>query len=408
MGPTASTKVSRLLYGSPLARPLGATVTIIVLIALMVFTLLMILDTLGTLDSNGTQVFVRALAVSALLTLVPVLILRFLDRREPEAPVMFAIALLWGGLIATGLALPFNNAILQGVYNAISTEPTITEFLGDDAAFLIGAPLAGPLVEEITKGLGVLVLFWLFRAEFDNLRDGFIYGALVGAGFNLLEAPLYVAQGFAETGVAPFGFQLGGRFALFGLAGHALYTGMFGAFLGLARQTATRWLHWAAPFVGLLLAISAHFLNNVLGLIITIIMRLNGEPLPEPGPLPDISLAASFFSSSLRTLILFFPYLLLMGILLYISGDWERRTIRQELEEEIPNCVTPDEYEAICNDRILRTRRVDKLRRRASQLRVRAQNELAFRKYRVRHDGGDPQTDPLVQAWRAELIGMNE
>ncbi|MEZ4582597.1 MAG: PrsW family glutamic-type intramembrane protease [Caldilineaceae bacterium] len=172
--------------------------------------------------------FVRALAVSTMLTVVPVLILRFLDRREPEAPVMFAIALLWGGLIATGLALPFNNAILQAVANAVAVDPTISEFLGPDAPLLIGAPLAGPLVEEITKGLGVLVLFWLFRAEFDNLRDGFIYGALVGAGFNWLEAPLYVAQGYAAFGVAPFGFQLGARYAFFGLAGHALYTGMFG------------------------------------------------------------------------------------------------------------------------------------------------------------------------------------
>ncbi|MEZ4611727.1 MAG: hypothetical protein R2838_16060 [Caldilineaceae bacterium] len=73
-----------------------------------------------------------------------------------------------------------------------------------------------------------------------------------------------------------------------------------------------------------------------------------------------------------------------MGILIYIGSDWERRVIRTELAGEIPECVTPEEYAAIRRDRILRTRRVDKLRRQASQLRVRAQNELAFRKYRVR------------------------
>ena len=407
MDDSASTEVSRLLYGSPLARPRRAVAIIAVLIVLLGFTLLMILDSLGTLGADGLVVFVRALAVSSLLTVVPVLILRFLDRREPEAPIMFVIALLWGGLIATGLALPFNNAILQAVANAVAVDPAISEFLGPDAPLLIGAPLAGPLVEEITKGLGVLVLFWLFRSEFDNLRDGFIYGALVGAGFNWLEAPLYVAQGYAAFGVAPFGFQLGARYAFFGLAGHALYTGMFGAFLGLSRQTATRWLHWAAPLVGLLLAISAHFLNNVLGLVVTIIGRLSGEPLPEPGPLPDVGLAMSFATSTVRTFILFFPYLLLMGILIYISGDWERRVIRSELADEIPDCVTPEEYAAIRRDRILRTRRVDKLRRRASQLRVRAQNELAFRKYRVHHDGGDVESDPLVQAWRAELRGRS-
>ena len=97
----------------------------------------------------------------------------------------------------------------------------------------MGAPLAAPLVEETTKALGVLLLFWFLRAEFDNVRDGFVYGALVGVGFNLLEAPLYVAQGFAEDGVAPWGLQMGARYALLGLGGHAMFTGIFGAFLGV-------------------------------------------------------------------------------------------------------------------------------------------------------------------------------
>ena len=45
----------------------------------------------------------------------------------------------------------------------------------------------------------------LLRAEFDNMRDGIVYGALVGLGFNWFEAALYVAQGYAENGVAPYG-----------------------------------------------------------------------------------------------------------------------------------------------------------------------------------------------------------
>ncbi len=51
---------------------------------------------------------------------------------------------------------------------------------------IVAAPLAGPIVEETTKGAGVLLLFLLRRSEFDDVRDGFIYGALVGIGFNFL------------------------------------------------------------------------------------------------------------------------------------------------------------------------------------------------------------------------------
>ena len=54
--------------------------------------------------------------------------------------------------------------------------------LGPDAAIMLAAPISAPIAEEIAKALGVLLIFWLLRAEFDNLRDGIVYGALVGSG----------------------------------------------------------------------------------------------------------------------------------------------------------------------------------------------------------------------------------
>jgi hypothetical protein len=37
---------------------------------------------------------------------------------------------------------------------------------------------------------------------------------------------------------------------------------------------------------------------------------------------------------------------------------------------------------------------------------VNAQHELAFRKRRVRDEGGDPEEDGLVAAWRASIEGL--
>ena len=54
--------------------------------------------------------FFTALVLSSLLALVPLRILWYLDRRERESPWLFAAAFFWGGLIATGLSLPFNTA----------------------------------------------------------------------------------------------------------------------------------------------------------------------------------------------------------------------------------------------------------------------------------------------------------
>jgi RsiW-degrading membrane proteinase PrsW (M82 family) len=395
--------VDYLLAGSPLRQRRFAAAAAVALLVVVVFAALMTLRVFTRATPDVLQVFLLGIAAAAVASMFPVTILWFLDRRERESRWLFLVAFLWGALIATGLALPLNNSILRATEGWVQANPGVAEYLGPDAALMIGAPIAGPLVEEVTKGLGVLALFLLLRAEFDNVRDGFIYGALVGAGFNCLEAPLYVAQGYAEWGVAPWGLQFGGRFALFGLAGHALYTGVFGAFLGLARQTRHVWLKVLAPLLGLALAIAAHAFNNVLGLLVTIALREAGEPLPEPSPPPDISFVEGWVQRSVLDLILFFPMLLIAVILIWRSGVWERRTIREELAAEVGGAVTPEEYAQVQRDGIIRTRRVARAQRRHSAAIVNAQNELAFRKWRVRAEGGDPEADPLVRGWRARI-----
>src|SRR5262245_64445386 len=163
---------------------------------------------------------------------------------------------------------------------------------------LLAAPISAPIVEEIGKVVGVLVIFWLLRTEFHNVRDGIVYGALVGVGFNWFEAALYVAQGYAETGVAPYGLQLGGRYALFGLGGHAMSTGIFGAFLGIAMQSHRRWIRIVAPIAGLVLAIAAHMVNNALPLVAALAAGAAGEPPADTAPI-DMGFLPAFLRSLL-------------------------------------------------------------------------------------------------------------
>jgi hypothetical protein len=92
-----------------------------------------------------------------------------------------------------------------------------------------------------------------------------------------------------------------------------------------------------------------------------------------------------------------------MALAVWRSGVWERRVIREELANEVGRSVTPEEYQAIAGDRMLRTRRVDRKRQQASAALVNAQNELAFRKRRVRNEGGDPERDNLVAGWREDI-----
>lgn len=398
--------IDRLLYGSPLRHPRYARLVVGALALVLLFAVAMVFSTIVRLSPGVLQVFLTALGVASIASLIPITILWFLDRRERESPWLFAIAFLWGGLIATGLALPLNTLILGWVEQWVELNPEVRAFLGPDAALMIGAPIAAPLVEEITKGLGVLALFVLLRGEFDNMRDGLIYGALIGAGFTWLETSLYVAKGYAELGVAPWAFQFGYRYALFGLGGHALYSGLFGAALGLARQMRPGWLRWIVPPVGLLLGIAAHALNNSLGLLVTLAQGGAGEqPTPEETAeaLTSIGVVQAWVASSIAQLVIFLPFVAVAAVALWRSGVWERRVIREELAAELPPTVTLEELEQIQRDGIFRTRRIKGESRRRSAALVNAQHELAFRKRRVRLDGANPEADPLVAGWRGEI-----
>jgi len=398
-----------LLFGSPLRRPAVAKLVIACLSLLLLVAVAMSLLTLIGMGRAGTDVFVRALAATSALSIVPVAVLWYLDRRERESPWLFAIAFLWGGVIAAWVSMPLNTLIILHVDQWIVQNPGMKEMLGSEAAMMIGAPLAAPLVEETMKGLGSVLLFFMLRAEFDNMRDGFIYGALVGAGFNWVEAALYVAQGYVQFGNAPWGMQLGVRYALFGLAGHALFSGLFGALLGLARQTSSAWLRYLAPLAGLALAFAAHALNNVLPLVITLARGAEGKPPPQRAePPPDVGFVEAWMSASALDLIVFLPFVALLAFLLYRSGRWERKVIRTELATEAPDCVTADEQRQIERDGVFRTRRVEATHRRVSAGLVRLQHELAFRKRYVRARGGDPEADPLVARWRREILRMRE
>ena len=107
---------------------------------------------------------------------------------------------------------------------------------------------------------------------------------------------------------------------------------------------------------------------------------------------------------SYTALVFFWPFYLLLLAGLWRSGVWERRVIFTELSSEYHPIVTAAERIGLQHDRMWRTRRVPQLDRQHSRAVVNAQNELAFRKYRVRREGRNPEFDPLVQHWRRRIV----
>jgi hypothetical protein len=147
-------------------------------------------------------------------------------------------------------------------------------------------------------------------------------------------------------------------------------------------------------------------LNNALPLLVALAGAASGMPPPTHEPPLDTGFLENFIGDTLMQLVIFLPFFLIMALAVWRSGVWERRVIREELAGEVGQTISTGEYHDIVGDRILRTRRIDPTRPRASAALVNAQHELAFRKRRVKDEGKDPERDDLAAGWRDEIRNL--
>ena len=121
-------------------------------------------------------------------------------------------------------------------------------------------------MEEGFKAIGVILLVSLARAEMDDILDGFIWGAMVGLGFLLVEDVFYFVRAFVQAGGS-----YDGLFQIFlirivgaGPYSHFLYTGLIG--MGVAYYVTRPDLPWGRRLaVGIALCaagVGAHFFWN--------------------------------------------------------------------------------------------------------------------------------------------------
>lgn len=395
-----------LVIGSRLARGRWVVVAMIVVAVLGQAALDALGSSFGSRSPGELAVYIGALLAATVLTLPALAVVLWLDRRERESPWLYAFALAWGMLGAAGLSLLLNSAALQEVYE------TLVEGAGgaaagveDEAVFLV-AVFFGPPVEEAAKGIALLLLAFFLRGQFFTVRDGIVFGLLVGLGFNLLEAPFYVMNGYADTGNAPWGPQLVARFVFFGLNGHAIYTALFGAGVGYAIQHGgVRGVLGAVG--GAIAAVVAHMLNNALmGVVLGSTLAALGYP-PEGDDvaayLASIPLPAYWVAVAVSTVAIQWWAYLLLAAVAWRSGTYERRIIREQLASEIGRAITVEEYRELEREPRHGLRQIPGLEGTASRDLVTAQNKLAVSRARAVGRGRDPMTDPLVVAWRSEI-----
>jgi RsiW-degrading membrane proteinase PrsW (M82 family) len=207
---------------------------------------LLVFDLLQGALGPGLFVFSAVLAVIPLGIVIAGI--RWLDTWEPEPPSATWFAMGFGAAVAVLLALVVDDVI--GVRVAYDQQLDM----------FVGAAIQAPIVEEVGKGLAVLLLFWWGRRRIDGPIDGVVYAAWAAAGFAFTENILYFGQALAEGDGQILGTFVGrGIMSPFA---HLMFTAFVGYSLGRAAEKGVRGLA-LGPFVwGLIPAIALHALWN--------------------------------------------------------------------------------------------------------------------------------------------------
>lgn len=195
---------------------------------------------------------------AAVLMVIPALVplsivwlaVHWLDRWEPEPPLLLALCFLWGGGASILGTLLVGNFLLEVAASSIAKNIDLEAF-----SLLV----QGPLIEELMKSLGVVIVLLIAWREVHGLLDGFVYAAMVGSGFAFTENIVYFASS-GSTGL-DFVWLLVVRGILSPFA-HVVFTGALGLALGWAVKRREP-LHFViAGVLGTLVAVGLHSMWN--------------------------------------------------------------------------------------------------------------------------------------------------
>ena len=225
-----------------------------VLIGLGVLLWLLVIDVFLFTQTAGPAVAAICALACLPTTAFGLFVVRRMDRNHKEPWRLVLVAAAWGAIVATSLVVWGETLWESSAQHSLVPGPGLDTSL----AFMAG------ILEELAKGLAVLLLFLVMRDEFDDVVDGIVYGAAVGLGFNFLESISYMTNLYSIFNVEGFGWaaagiQWYGRQVLGLFFGHATYTAYIGAGVGIARQLPNLRQKILAIVAGFIIAIAGHF-----------------------------------------------------------------------------------------------------------------------------------------------------
>jgi len=222
-------------------------------------------------------------------------LLTVLDERRPRPWQALLALFLWGAVIAAFSAARLNDLIASGLAGAT----------GQAEARALVATAGAPVVEEVLKAAGLLLVLGKRPSLLRTPRDGIVDGAWIGLGFDLAENLEYLALAAVQGGTAGLVRGIWVRGFLGGLK-HAVFTATVGAGLGWARSARTRRGRLLAPACALLAAIAQHAAWNAVASE-AITRTLCGAATPTAACMPEPADLALFVSVPLIVMVFVGP-----------------------------------------------------------------------------------------------------
>ncbi|AYG04510.1 PrsW family intramembrane metalloprotease [Gryllotalpicola protaetiae] len=171
---------------------------------------------------------VDGVVLNGLIALVPLVavlaVVRWVDRWEPEPFVARAFAFLWGAGVSILTALVVDETL--NVYS---------HHLGVSRSQFFMITVQSPIVEEVAKGVGVLIIFLIAQRTFDGPVDGVVYAATIAAGFAFVENIQYFGLALRDGGDTDLAYTFYVRGILSPFA-HLTFTSCTGIALGYAAR----------------------------------------------------------------------------------------------------------------------------------------------------------------------------
>jgi RsiW-degrading membrane proteinase PrsW (M82 family) len=205
---------------------------------------------LAQLIAGMPPLIVTAAAASAA---VYALLVAWLQRGAGRPAPLLLASVVWGASGAAFLSHALND-LARG---------WIAVLAGSDQARALTSTLAAPAIEEAAKAIGLVLIVLLWRRAIGGVRDGIVYGALIGIGFVFTENLLYLAFAVLEGGAAALARSVYLRGLLAG-GNHAIFTATVGAGVGLVCGAHARGERAVAATLAVAAALVQHLAWNAL------------------------------------------------------------------------------------------------------------------------------------------------